>query len=52
MRDRIANVLLALFGRFLPDASRYGYVAGGSALQTCIEREWIGYDLALFRRLD
>ena len=38
--------------RLLPDASRYGYVAGGSALQTCIEREWIGYDLALFRRLD
>jgi cyclopropane fatty-acyl-phospholipid synthase-like methyltransferase len=52
VRDRIANVLLALFGRFLPDASRYGYVAGGSALQTCLERDWIGYDLALFRRLD
>ena len=52
MRDRIANVLLALFGWLPLDASRYGYVAGGSALQTCIEREWIGYDLALFRRLD
>jgi SAM-dependent methyltransferase len=52
VRDRIANVLLALFSWFLPDASRYSYVAGGSALQTCLERDWIGYDLALFRRLD
>ena len=41
-----------LFGWLPLDATRYGYVSGGSALQTCIERAWIGYDLALFRRLD
>lgn len=52
VRDRIANVLLALFGWLPLDATRYGYVSGGSALQMCIERGWIGYDLALFRRLD
>ena len=52
VRDRSANVLLRLFGWLPLDATRYGYVSGGSALQTCIERGWIGYDLALFRRLD
>ena len=52
VRDRIANLFLTLFGWLPLEATRYGYVAGGSALQTCIEREWIGYDLAVFRRLD
>lgn len=52
VRDRIANLFLTLFGWLPLDATRYGYVSGGSALQTCIEREWIGYDLVLFRRLD
>jgi SAM-dependent methyltransferase len=51
IRDRMANVLLAMC-RWLPlQANRFDYLSGGSALQTCIERGWIGYDLALFRRL-
>ena len=52
VRDRIASMLLTLLGWLPLDATRFGYVSGGSALQTCIEREWIGYDLVLFRRLD
>ena len=51
-RDRLAGVLLSLF-RWLPvEGTRFGYVWGGSALQTCLERGWIGYDLARFRRVD
>ena len=52
VRDRIANAFLTLFGWLPLDMTRYGYVSGGSALQTCLEREWIGYDLVLFRRVD
>jgi SAM-dependent methyltransferase len=52
VRDRLTSALLALFGWLPLQETRYGYLAGGSALQTCIERGWIGYDLALFRRLD
>ena len=48
----MTSVLLALFGLLPLDETRCGYLAGGSALQTCIERGWIGYDVALFRRLD
>ena len=52
VRDRLAGVLLSLF-RWLPvEGTRFGYVWGGSALQTCLERGWIGYDLARFRRVD
>lgn len=30
---------------------RFGHLLGGSALQTCLARGWVGYDLAVFRRL-
>jgi tocopherol O-methyltransferase len=50
VRDRIAGALLTIFGWLPLDGSRYGYVSGGNALQTCLERGWIGYDLAIFRR--
>jgi SAM-dependent methyltransferase len=52
VRDRMTNALLALFGWLPLDGTRWDYLAGGSALQTCIEQGWIGYDLARFRRLD
>ena len=29
---------------------RYGHLLGGSALQRCLARGWIGYDLVVFRR--
>jgi tocopherol O-methyltransferase len=49
-RDRVAGVLLALVGWLPPAAARFGYLSGGCALQACLERGWIGYDLAVFRR--
>ena len=48
-RDR-AIALLAALVRRLPLEARLGHLTGGSALQTCLRRGWIGYDLALFRR--
>lgn len=47
-RDRLIGLLAALIGR-LPVDARLGHLTGGSALQTCLRRGWIGYDLALFR---
>ena len=48
-RDRALALLAALIG-WLPIDPILGHVTGGSALHTCLERGWIGYDLALFRR--
>lgn len=48
-RDRALDLLTALLGR-LPLHASLGHLTGGSALQTCLRRGWIGYDLALFRR--
>ena len=31
-------------------STRYGYLLGGSALQRCLARGWIGYDFTVFRR--
>lgn len=31
-------------------SARFGHLLGGSALQTCLARGWIGYDVAVFRR--
>ena len=49
-RDRAVNALLAILDRLPLDSSRFGHLRGGSALQTCLDRGWIGYDLALFRQ--
>jgi tocopherol O-methyltransferase len=49
-RDRAITALVALFG-WLPLArTRVAHVVGGSALQTCLKRRWIGYDMVRFRR--
>jgi SAM-dependent methyltransferase len=49
-RDRAIRAFVALFG-WLPLApTRIAHVVGGSALQTCLKRGWIGYDLVWFRR--
>jgi SAM-dependent methyltransferase len=50
VRDRVGELMLRLFGSLPPVARRFDYLAGGIALQTCLERGWIGYDLTLFRR--
>ena len=51
VRDLVVDILLALSGWLPLEATRFGHLLGGSALQTCLEKGWIGYDLALFRRL-
>lgn len=50
-RDRVGRVMLRLFGSLPRLATRLDYLSGGDALQTCLERGWIGYDLARFRRV-
>lgn len=49
-RDRAAAVFVALCGWLPLDRTRFGHLVGGTALQTCLARGWMGYDLALFRR--
>ena len=49
-RDRLVAALVAMFGWLPLEESRFGMLAGGSALQTCLRRGWIGYDLVRFRR--
>ena len=49
-RDRLAALFVAVCGWLPLDRTRFGYLMGGTALQTCLARGWIGYDLALFRR--
>jgi SAM-dependent methyltransferase len=51
VRDRLGDLMLRLFGSLPWVATRFDYLSGGSALQTCIEQGWIGYDLAMFRRV-
>jgi cyclopropane fatty-acyl-phospholipid synthase-like methyltransferase len=50
-RDRAIAALSALFGRLPIYGSRFGPMLGGSALQVCLERGWIGYDFVVFRRV-
>jgi len=49
-RDRAVNVLLAAFGWLPLQRTPFGHLIGGSALQKCLTRGWVGYDLAVFRR--
>jgi SAM-dependent methyltransferase len=49
-RDRIVAAAAAVAGRLPYARARFGHLVGGSALQTCLARGWIGYELAVFRR--
>lgn len=49
-RDRAIDALVAVLGWLRMDEGRFGHLAGGSALQQCLARGWIGYDVAVFRR--
>ena len=49
-RDRLIAAFVRLAGWLPLDGTRCGHLLGGDALQTCLARGWIGYDLALFRR--
>jgi SAM-dependent methyltransferase len=50
VRDRVIARLTALAGWLAPRASRIDYLLGGTALQECLARGWIGYDFSVFRR--
>jgi SAM-dependent methyltransferase len=49
-RDRMLKALLPLLGLLPISASRLDYLAGGSALQDCLEQGWLSYELVTFRR--
>lgn len=47
-----AIALFAAAARFLPLNGPFGHLTGGAALATGLQRGWLGYDLAFFRRAD
>jgi SAM-dependent methyltransferase len=51
VRDRAIDMLGALCGWLPFGRGRIDYLLGGSALQRCLRRGWIGYDLAVFRKI-
>jgi SAM-dependent methyltransferase len=48
-RDRAGALALAALRRLGLARRRWDYLAGGHALQTCLARGWIGYELSVFR---
>lgn len=48
-RDRLLRALLPVLGLLPFTANRIDYLSGGSALQECLARGWIGYDFVTFR---
>jgi SAM-dependent methyltransferase len=48
-RDRAIAMMTPVL-EWLGAAGRFGYLTGGSALQECLARGWIGYDFSVFRR--
>jgi SAM-dependent methyltransferase len=50
VRDRAIGVGAAAIGWWPWLWDRLGPWTGGSALQTCLRRGWVGYDLVVFRR--
>ena len=50
-RDRAIKLLLALAMWVHVRWSRFDHLQGGNALQECLARGWIGYDLVVFERL-
>ena len=50
-RDKAIALLVGLFGWMPAVSNRFDHLLGGTALQTCLSRRWIGYELAVFRRL-
>jgi hypothetical protein len=49
VRDRVIAVGIALLKQLPLSRDRFDYVIGGGALQTCLARGWIGYELSVFR---
>ena len=51
-RDLAISAWLSTLGVLRIDRSRYDDLMGGRALQTCLQRGWVRYELAVFRRGD
>ena len=51
LRDRVIGALLSILGWLPTVRTRFDHLMGGTALQTCLERGWIRYELVVFRRL-
>jgi SAM-dependent methyltransferase len=49
-RDRAISLLTGLSGWIPVHWARLDALSGGSALQQCLTRGWIGYDVVIFRR--
>jgi tocopherol O-methyltransferase len=49
MRDRVIAAYVAVLKRLPIGRDRFDYVIGGDALQTCLAKGWIGYELNVFR---
>jgi len=50
VRDRVIAAYVAVLKRLPIGRDRFDYVIGGDALQTCLAKGWIGYELNVFRR--
>ena len=49
MRDRVIRAGVTLL-KWLPiERARFDYVIGGDALQTCLAKGWLRYELNVFR---
>ena len=51
LRDRAIAAGLTLLDWMHVDSSRIDNIVGGSALQTCLARGWIGYEIDVFGRI-
>ena len=49
VRDVAITVAVALLKRLPFDTERFDYAIGGDALQTCLARGWIRYELSVFK---
>ena len=49
-RDRLISLMATTVGWIPAVATRYDNLLGGAALQQCLTRGWVGYDLAIYRR--
>jgi len=50
VRDRAIGVLGAVCGWFSISTPRLDYLLGGAALQRCLAKGWVAYELSVFRR--
>ncbi|MDA1183553.1 MAG: methyltransferase domain-containing protein [Acidobacteria bacterium] len=51
VRDRAIGLMGTVCDRLSIGGPRLDYLLGGAALQRCLSRGWIGYELSVFRRL-